>query len=68
MKCRTARINNRKPPIENDSGVGLGLAETRDAVAIFPLTPFFEDFDALKAFHDVALSTESGSGAQAAVL
>jgi hypothetical protein len=59
---------NRKSPIVNASGVGLGLTETRDAVAVFPLTPFFEDFDALKAFHDVALSTESGSGAEAAVL
>lgn len=58
-----------KPPATNHtSRVGLGLAETRDAVAVLPLTPFFKDFDALKAFHNVALSTEGGSGAQAAVL
>jgi hypothetical protein len=59
---------NRKSPIANASGVGLGLTETGDTVAVFPLTPFLEDFDALKAFHDVALSTEGGSGAEAAVL
>jgi hypothetical protein len=52
----------------NPSGVGLGLAEAGDAVAVFPLTPFFEDFDALKAFHDIALSTKGGSGAEATVL
>ena len=52
----------------NPSGVRLGFAEASDAVAVFPLTPFLEDFDALKAFHDIALSTEGGSGAEAAVL
>jgi hypothetical protein len=46
----------------------LGLAQTRDAVAILPLTAFLEDFDALKALHDVAFTAQGGSGAQAAML
>ena len=34
------------------SGVGLGLAEAGDAVAVFPLAAFLEHFDALKALED----------------
>jgi hypothetical protein len=36
------------------SGVGLGLAETLHAIALFPLAAFLEQFDALKTFQDVA--------------
>jgi hypothetical protein len=32
------------------------------------LTAFLEDFDALKALHDVAFTAQGGSGAQAAML
>ena len=45
------------------SGVRLGLAESRDAVAILPLTTLLEDFHALEALHDVALASKSGRGA-----
>lgn len=47
---------------------GFGLAEAGDAVAGFPLTAFLEDFDALKALHDVSFAAQSGRGAQAAML
>ena len=36
------------------SDVGLGLAETLHAIALFPLAAFLEQFDALKTFQDVA--------------
>jgi hypothetical protein len=49
-------------------GVRFGLAETRDPVAGFPLAAFLEDFDALKALHDVAFAAQSGRGAKAAML
>ena len=48
--------------------VGLGLAEARDAVAGFPLAAFLENFDALKALHDVAFAALGGRRAQAAML
>jgi hypothetical protein len=36
------------------SDVGLGLAKTLHAIALFPLAAFLEQFDALKTFQDVA--------------
>ena len=48
--------------------VGLGLAQTRNAVAVFPLTAFLEDFDALEALHDIAFAAQGGRAAQAAML
>jgi hypothetical protein len=36
------------------SNVGLGLAEALDAVALFPLAAFLEQFDALKTLQNIA--------------
>jgi len=41
-----------------ESGVGLRLAETRDAVAVFPLAAPFQDFDPLEALHDITFGAE----------
>lgn len=41
----------------------LGLAQTGDAVAFFPLVPGLEHGDALEAFQDIALTAGGGSGA-----
>ena len=57
-----------RPNSNFKSSVGFGFAETGDTVAVFPLAAFFEDFNALKTLHDIALSTEGGSGAEAAML
>jgi len=37
-------------------GFRLGLAQTRDAVAIFPLAAFLEEFGALKTLENIALA------------
>ena len=50
------------------SDVGLGFAEAGDAVAVLPLAAFFQDFDALEAFEDIALAAEGGRRAQTAML
>jgi hypothetical protein len=50
------------------SDVRLGLAETLDAVADFPLAAFLEDFDALEALQDVAFHDEAGDALEAFVL
>lgn len=55
-----------QPP--GESSLRLGLAKTGDAVAVFALTALLEEFGAFKTLEDVALATEGGSGAQAAVL
>jgi hypothetical protein len=47
----TACLSWRK---KKKSGVGLGLAETLHTIALFPLAAFLEQFDALKAFQNVA--------------
>jgi hypothetical protein len=39
--------------------VGLGLAETLDAVARFPLTTLFEQVDALETLQNIALNDEA---------
>jgi hypothetical protein len=48
--------------------LGLGLAKARDAVALFPLSAFLEDFNALEAFHYVALAAQSGRCAETTML
>jgi hypothetical protein len=40
--------------------VGLGLAQTGDAVARLPLAALFEKLHALKTFEDIALATQGG--------
>jgi len=48
--------------------VGLGLAETLDAVARFPLAALFEDVDALETLQDVALNDETVGALETFVL
>jgi hypothetical protein len=48
--------------------VGLGLAETRDAVAGFPLTALLEQVDTFEALQDVALDDDTGGTLKAFVL
>jgi hypothetical protein len=50
------------------SDVRLGLAQTRDAVAGFPLAAFLEDRDALEALQDVAFHDETGDALETFVL
>ena len=40
-------------------GFGFGFAEAGDAVAVFPLIAFLEQFDAFEAFQNVALGAQS---------
>lgn len=47
---------------------GLGLAETGDAIARFPVTGLLEDLDALVALQDVAFSSKCAGSAKTAVL
>jgi hypothetical protein len=54
--------------MEINSGVRLGLPEAGDPVAIFPLTALLEDFDALKALHNIALAAQIGRRAETAML
>jgi hypothetical protein len=55
-------------PAHRESNLRLGLPEAGDAVAVFPLAAFLEDFHAFKALHDVALAAQSGGRAEAAML
>jgi hypothetical protein len=55
-------------PRFNESRLGLGFAEASDAVAVLPLTAFFQEFRAFKTLEDIALATQGGSRAQAAML
>ena len=62
----TAAAQNNGPPGDptvqrfSRSGFRLGLAETRDAVAFFPLTALFEEFGAFETLEDIALATQGG--------
>ena len=46
----------------------LGLAQAGDLVADFALTALFEERGAFKPLEDIALATEGGCGAEAAML
>jgi hypothetical protein len=50
------------------SDVGLGLAQTLDAVARFPLAAFFEQIDAFETLQNVALNDETADTLEAFVL
>ena len=50
------------------SGVRFGFAQAGDALAILPLTPLFEHFQALKALEHISFAAQSGGGAQTAML
>jgi hypothetical protein len=50
------------------SGLGLGFAKTRDAIAILALTAFLEEFSAFKTLENVAFATQGGGRAEAAML
>ena len=53
---------------ENDSDVGLGLAQALNAVARFPLAAFFEQLDAFETLQNVALNDEAVDTLEAFVL
>jgi hypothetical protein len=48
--------------------VRFGLAQARDSLALFPLTPFLEDFQTLIALEDIPFAAQSGSRAQTPML
>ena len=50
------------------SGIGFGLAKSGDAVALFPLAAFLENFQALKSFEHIPFPAQSGSRAQTTML
>jgi len=50
------------------SDVGLGLAQTLDAIALLPLTAFLENIDALKALQNVALHDDAAGTLETFVL
>jgi hypothetical protein len=52
----------------DNSDVGLGLAETLDAVAGFPLAALFQEVDALETLEDVALDDNAGGALETFVL
>jgi len=58
----------RKEERPANSDVRLGLAETLNAIAGFPLATFAEDLDALEALQDVTLNNQTGDALEAFVL
>ena len=48
--------------------VGLGFAQTLDAIAFLPLSAFLEDFDAFKTLQNVALDDDTAGALEAFVL
>jgi len=52
----------------DDSDVGLGLTQTLDAIASFPLAAFFEQVDAFETLQNVALNDETADSLEAFVL
>jgi hypothetical protein len=60
-------LQKRSDEPEN-SDVRLGLAETLNAVAGFPLATFAEKLDALEALQDVTLNNQTGDALEAFVL
>jgi hypothetical protein len=58
----------RHSPLITFSGVRLGLTETRNAVAVFPLAAFLEQFRALKTLEHISFAAQRGSRAQTPML
>ena len=54
--------------MNDDSDVGLGLAQTLHAVAGLPLTALFENVDALEALQNVTFDDEAGDALEAFML
>jgi hypothetical protein len=52
----------------NESRFGFRFAEAGDAVAVFALAAFFEEFRAFKTLEDIAFAAQGGRCAQAAML
>jgi hypothetical protein len=50
------------------SGLFLGLAQTGDAVTLFPLAAFLEQLNALEALEHVSFAAQSGSRPQTTML
>jgi hypothetical protein len=63
-KWPAVKANRIKPELD----VGLGLTETGDALALFPLAALFEDGDTLEALQDVALDDEAVGALETFVL
>jgi len=71
------RLNKKTQAVEtacrdwkerNDSDVGLGLAQTLNAIAGFPLAALFEQIDAFETLQNVALNDEAADTLEAFVL
>jgi hypothetical protein len=56
------------PRSELKSGFRLGLPETGDPIAVFPLTAFLEQFRALKTLEHISFAAQRGSRAQTPML
>jgi hypothetical protein len=67
IPARTLRVF-RVPCSALGLSFGFGFAKAGDAVATFPLAAFFQKFDALKSFEDVAFAAESAGGAETTML
>jgi hypothetical protein len=48
--------------------VGLGFAQTGDAITLFPLAALFQNGDALKALENVSLFSRGARGTQTTML
>jgi hypothetical protein len=67
-KKRQAAVNCLPGKGRTGLDVGLGLAQTLDAVAGLPLAAFLQQVDPLEAFEDVALNHETRSALETFVL
>ncbi len=65
---RRRRCSFRTPDSTPRLGLAFGFAQARDAVAFFPLTAFFQQLNALKAFEHVAFPSQSGRCAKTSML
>lgn len=70
MKKLAGAASPRFPvsPFPGGLGVRFGFAEAGDAVAILPLTPFFQDGDSFKAFENVAFAASVAGCSETAML
>jgi hypothetical protein len=59
---------NRKGKMLDGLDVGLGFAETENAITRFPLAALLEEIDALEALQDVALDHDAAGTLETFVL